>query len=325
MSKKIRIGIVGYGNLGRGIEANIKNHDDMELVGIFTRREPKSLDAKSEVFPVSDIMEFKDKIDVMIMCGGSHTDLPIQTPSISRSFNTVDSYDNHSNIPEYFETVDRVSKSYNTSSIISIGWDPGLFSLNRLLFQSVLPDGDTYTFWGKGVSQGHSQVVRAVDGVKKAIQYTIPIDSALNSIRDGNRPKLEPHERHKRVCYIVSEDSSLNGEIETTVKNIPAYFKEYDTEIHFITDEEFERDHTSMPHGGSVLHCGSTPSDLAHTMEFSLDLSHNPEFTSSVLLAFARACHRLSLEGKTGAHTIFDIPLAYLSKSSDYNLRKNLL
>lgn len=325
MSNKIRLGIVGYGNLGKGIENNIKYNEDMELVAIFTRRDPKSLNTESNVRSVSEIVEYKDKIDVMILCGGSHSDLPKQTPSIASMFNTVDSYDNHSNIPEYFEAVDSVANSSNTTSLISIGWDPGLFSLNRLLFQSILPQGSNYTFWGKGVSQGHSQVLRAIEGVKHGVQYTLPIKEALDSIRAGNAPVLEPYERHRRVCYIVSNDDSLNKEIEKNIKSIPGYFKEYDTEVNFITEEEFIREHSSMPHGGSVLHSGRTSKDITHTMEFKLDLAHNPEFTSSILLAYARACHRLSKENSFGAYTIFDIPIGYLSPDSDYDIRKKLL
>lgn len=325
MSDKIKIGIVGYGNLGQGIEKNIGHYPDMELVGIFTRRKLDSLQSQSRLYPLSDILEFKDKIDVMILCGGSHSDLPIQCPTISSYFNTVDSYDNHSNIPEYFEAVNDVAKASGRTSLISIGWDPGLFSLNRMIFQSILPQGKTYTFWGAGVSQGHSQVVRAIDGVKKGVQYTLPIDQALETVRAGNTPDLEPNQRHRRVCYIVSEDANLNGEIENKIKGIPGYFKEYDTEVIFISEEEFDQNHRKMPHGGSVLHAGSTDDGRNHTMEFSLDLGHNPEFTSSVLLAFARACHRLALDGRRGAHTIYDLPLGYLSPDSSYDLRKKLL
>ena len=312
-------------NLGKGIELNIKNHSDMELIAIFTRRNPESLNAKSKVYPFSDILDFKDKIDVMILCGGSHSDLPKQCPNLASYFNTVDSYDNHSNIPEYFETINKVSKASNNTSIISIGWDPGLFSLNRLLFESILPQGTGYTFWGKGVSQGHSQIVKAIDGVKEGIQYTIPIEDALDSIRAGETPDLLPNERHKRVCYIVSEDSSLNKQIEEKIKSIPGYFKEYDTEVNFITEDEFIKNHSNMPHGGTVIHSASTSENINHTMEFNLNLGHNPEFTSSVLLSFARACFRLSQEEKIGAYTIFDIPMGYLSQDSSYDLRKNLL
>lgn len=328
MSQKIKIGVIGYGNLGKGIEVNIKNHEDFELVGIFTRRSPdsfKTLFADTKVYSMDDILSFKDKIDIIILCGGSHSDLPSQTPELAKYFNTVDSYDKHSNIPEYYDSVNKIAKENNKTSIISMGWDPGLFSLNRLLFQSILPNGKDYTFWGKGVSQGHSQVLRSIDGVKYGIQYTIPIESALNSIREGNTPDLKNEERHKRVCYVVSEDNSLNEIIEKEIKTVPGYFLEYDTEVNFITEEDFLQNHSNMPHGGVVIRSGKTSDSFKHTMEFSLELEHNPEFTSAVLLAYARACYKFSKENKTGAYTIFDIPLGYLSTMSDSDLRKNLL
>lgn len=327
MNEKIKIGIVGYGNLGRGIEINIDNHNDLELIGIFSRRQLEDSKTKrgNTIFPITKIMDFRDKIDVMVMCGGSHTDLPEQVRDFSRYFNTVDSYDNHKGIPEYFESIDNSSKGNNKTSIISIGWDPGLFSLNRMIFESILPNGKFYTFWGKGVSQGHSQVLKSIDGVKYGVQYTVPIEETLESIRQGNNPELKPEEMHKRICYVVSEDDNENNRIENEIKNIPSYFLGYETEVNFITEEEYFKNHTNMPHGGVVIHSGKTSKEHSHTMEFKLNLENNPEFTSAVLVAFARACYRLSKENKFGAYTIFDIPLSYISPYSIYDLRKNIL
>lgn len=325
MNNKIRVGIVGYGNLGRGVELGLKQNPDFILKGIFTRRDVNSIETKSKVIHISKILDYKNEIDVMILCGGSAKDLPEQCPQLASHFNTVDSYDNHGNIPEYFEMVDKVAKDSNKVSLISAGWDPGLFSLNRLLAQSILPEGKNYTFWGNGVSQGHSEAVRKIDGVKDAIQYTIPSDKAMDKVRRGSNPELAANERHRRVCYVVPYDFDRRDEIEHKIKTMPNYFLDYDTKVCFINEEEFIRDHSHMNHGGVVIRSGKTEGNFKHKMEFSLELENNPEFTSSVLLAYARAVYRMSLENKKGAFSVFDIPMAYLSPKSGEELRKELL
>ncbi|MCT4542976.1 MAG: diaminopimelate dehydrogenase [Vallitalea sp.] len=330
MEKKIRIGIVGYGNLGKGVEFAIKQNPDMELSTIFTRRDPKSLvvsDNNIKVLSVSDASNYKNEIDVLILCGGSATDLPIQGPEFAKMFNTVDSFDTHAKIPQYFESVDSAAKANNNLSIISVGWDPGLFSMNRLLAESVLPEGKDYTFWGRGVSQGHSDAIRRIKGVKGAVQYTIPIDSALEQVRSGQAPELTTREKHLRDCYVVAEEDADKSKIEHEIKTMPNYFSDYDTKVTFISEEELKAKHSQMPHGGFVIRSGNTGKENKNTqiMEFSLKLDSNPELTGSVLVAYARAIYRLSNEGVTGAKTVFDIPLAYLSPKSGEEIRKQLL
>ncbi|GMQ58690.1 diaminopimelate dehydrogenase [Vallitalea sediminicola] len=330
MKNIIKIGIVGYGNLGRGVEFAIKQNPDMQLAAIFTRRDPKSLevaDNSIKVLSIADAEQYKNDIDVLILCGGSATDLPVQGPQFAKMFNTVDSYDTHAKIPEYFKSVDEAAKSNNNLSIISVGWDPGLFSMNRLLSQCVLPEGNDYTFWGRGVSQGHSDAIRRIEGVKGAVQYTIPVDSALEKVRAGENPELTTREKHIRDCYVVAKEGADKAKIENEIKTMPNYFSDYDTNVTFISEEELKAKHSEMPHGGFVIRSGKTGEDNKHNqiIEFSLKLDSNPELTGSVLVAYARAIHRLSREGATGAKTVFDIPLAYLSPKSGEELRKQLL
>lgn len=325
MKNKIRIGIVGYGNLGRGAELAIRQNPDMELIAIFTRREPHILDSKSKIENISKIIDYKDKIDVMILCGGSAKDLDEQGPIVSSYFNTVDSFDNHGRIPEYFDKINKVASKSNKLSLISVGWDPGLFSLNRLLGQSVLPNGKDYTFWGNGVSQGHSDAIRKIKGVKDGIQYTIPVEEVLEKVRNCEDIDIPVCERHKRVCYVVCEDNEDKTRIENEIKAVPNYFAEYDTSVSFISEKELKENHSKMPHGGFVIRTGLTGEGNNQKMEFNLTLDNNPEFTSSVLVAYARAVYRMSLEGKTGALSIFDIPLGYLSSKTNEELRKELL
>ncbi|WP_313756840.1 diaminopimelate dehydrogenase [Tissierella sp.] len=325
MKNKIRIGIVGYGNLGHGVELAISQNPDMELIGIFTRREPNLLNTKSNVIHISKILDFKDKIDVMILCGGSAKDLDEQCPMVAKKFNTVDSFDNHGRIPEYFEKVNNIALKSNKLSLISVGWDPGLFSLNRLLGQSVLPNGKDYTFWGEGISQGHSDAIRRIKGVKGGVQYTIPVKEVLDKVRNCEDINVSSCERHKRVCYVVCEDNEDFHRIENEIKTMPNYFAEYDTTVHFISEEELEEKHSKMPHGGFVIRTGITGHGTKQKMEFNLNLESNPEFTSSVLTAYARAVYRMACEGKTGAITIFDIPLGYLSPKTGEELREELL
>lgn len=322
---KIRLGIVGYGNLGKGVEKAININNDMELVGIFSRRDPKSIDSSAKAYSIDKILEFKDKVDVMILCGGSANDLAVQGPEISKNFNTVDSFDTHAKIPEYFEKIDNSSKEGKKLALISTGWDPGLFSLNRLLGESILPKGEEYTFWGKGVSQGHSDAVRRIDGVKYCVQYTVPNSEALETVRKGNSLNIKATERHDRVCYVVIDEKGNKKTIEETIVNMPNYFADYNTTVNFISEEEFKKDHTGMPHGGSVFRCGKTGEDTDQIIEFKLNLGSNPEFTSSVLVAYSRAIYKLSKEGKEGAVTVFDIPFGYLSPKSPAELRKELL
>ncbi|NLJ98190.1 MAG: diaminopimelate dehydrogenase [Tissierellia bacterium] len=325
MENKIRVGIVGYGNLGKGVELALKQNPDFVLKAIFTRRDPSLMDTSSNMVHIDKILDYKDEIDVMILCGGSANDLPEQCPVIASHFNTVDSYDNHGKIPEYFNKVNEVAKKSNKVSLFSIGWDPGLFSLNRLIAQSIIPNGKTYTFWGEGVSQGHSDAIRRIDGVKDAIQYTVPLKEAIDEVRTGSNPDLEANERHRRVCYVVPYDLNDKDRIEREIKSMPNYFLDYDTTVHFITEEELLSNHSKMPHGGFVIHTGKTDNSHNQRVEFSLSLENNPEFTSSVLVAFARAAYRMSLEDKKGAFSIFDIPLAFLSPKSGEELRKELL
>lgn len=325
MANKIRIGIVGYGNLGKGVELSINQNPDMELIAIFTRRDPDTFDTSSKKVHFSNILDYKDEIDVMILCGGSAKDLDEQTPMVSSYFNTVDSFDNHGRIPEYFEKVNSIASKSGNLSLISVGWDPGLFSLNRLLGQSVLPYGKDYTFWGDGVSQGHSDAIRRIKGVKKGVQYTIPVKEVLDKVRNCEDIDIPNCQRHKRVCYVVCEDNEDLNRIESEIKTMPNYFSDYDTSVTFISDEEFKTNHNKMPHGGFVIRTGNTGIDTKQKMEFSLTLESNPEFTSSVLVAYARAVYRMSNEGKSGAVSIFDIPLAYLSPKTGEELRRELL
>lgn len=327
---KIRIGIMGYGNLGRGIECAIKQNDDMELAAVFTRRDPSSVKILTEgvgVYNVSEAASMSDKIDVMILCGGSATDLPEQTPEYVKYFNVVDSFDTHAKIPEHFAAVDAAAKESGKVGIISVGWDPGMFSLNRLYANAILTDGKDYTFWGKGVSQGHSDAIRRIDGVVDARQYTVPVESALEAVRSGSNPELTTREKHTRECYVVVEEGADKARIENEIKTMPNYFSDYDTTVNFISEEELKANHNGIPHGGFVIRCGKTGvnGENSHIIEYSLKLDSNPEFTSSVLIAYARAAYKLSCEGASGCKTVFDIAPAYLCKQSGEELRKNLL
>ena len=325
MEKKIRIGILGYGNLGRGAVLAVQQNPDMELTGVFTRRDPKSIACDAPVYQENDSMSMQDKIDVLILCGGSATDLPVQSPEYAKHFHIVDSFDNHSNIPQHFEACDRAAKETGHIALISTGWDPGLFSLMRVLFDGVLPQGQGYTFWGKGVSQGHSDAIRRVAGVQDARQYTVPVESALAQVRAGENPTLSVGEKHKRVCYVVAQPDADKARIEQEIKTMPGYFADYDTTVHFITQEELRRDHSGIPHGGFVIHTGETGQTHKQKMEFSLALDSNPEFTASVLVACARAVMRLAEKTDYGAKTILDIPPAYLSPKPAQQLRKEML
>ena len=313
----IKIGILGYGNLGKGVECAIRQNEDMELAAVFTRRDPvtvKILTEGAAVCRVEDVEAWKDKIDVMILCGGSATDLPVQTPEYVKYFNVVDSFDTHKKIPEHFANVDKAAKEGNNISIISVGWDPGMFSLNRLYAESILVQGSTYTFWGKGVSQGHSDAIRRIPGVKNAIQYTVPVDEAVDQVRSGSEPKLTTRDKHTRECYVVAQEGANKAEIENAIKTMPNYFDEYNTTVHFISEEELKRDHSKMPHGGFVIRTGETGEEgNKHVIEYSLKLDSNPEFTASVLIAYARAAYRLNQKGENGARSVFDIAPALLS------------
>ena len=327
---RIRIGILGYGNLGRGVECAIKQNPDLELVAVFTRRVPETVSILTEHVVVDSIdhMEsYQDKIDVLILCGGSATDLPVQTPQFARMFHVVDSFDTHAKIPEHFERVDQAAKAGGKTAIISSGWDPGMFSLNRLYAGAILPEGQAYTFWGKGVSQGHSDAIRRLAGVKNARQYTIPIDKALTAVRSGENPQLTTREKHLRECFVVAEEGADLARIENEIKTMPNYFSDYDTIVHFISDEELARDHSGIPHGGFVIHSGKTGwhNENSHIMEYSLKLDSNPEFTSAVLAAYARAAYRMGQEGLSGCKTVFDVAPAYLSAMSGEEMRKLLL
>ena len=326
----MRIGILGYGNLGRGVECAIKQNPDMELAAVFTRRAPETVSILTEgaaVCSVDDVEQWKDKIDVMILCGGSATDLPEQTPKYAKMFNVVDSFDTHARIPEHFENVDKSAKESGHVGIISVGWDPGMFSLNRMYANAILPEGRDYTFWGKGVSQGHSDAIRRVEGVKDGKQYTIPVEAALEAVRNGENPELTTRQKHTRECFVVAEEGADLAQIENEIKTMPNYFDEYDTTVHFITEEELKRDHSGIPHGGFVIRSGKTGwnDENSHVIEYSLKLDSNPEFTSSVLVAYARAAYRMSKEGQTGAKTVFDVAPAYLSAADGAELRKHLL
>lgn len=328
MTDKIRIGIVGYGNLGKGAEHAIKQQADMELVAVFSRRDPSSVGVKDpnvKVLPLDEAEKYQDEIDVMILCGGSATDLPEQTPMLAKLFNTVDSYDTHAKIPEFFASVDEAAKPNGKTSIISVGWDPGVFSINRVMAEAILADGGTYTFWGKGLSQGHSDAIRRVDGVKAGVQYTIPSEPAVDRVRNGENPELSTGDRHTRECFVVAEEGADKEKIEQEIKTMPNYFDEYDTTVHFITEEELARDHAEMPHGGFVIRSGNTGEGNNQIFELRLQLSSNPEFTSSVLVAYARAAYRLNKEGQTGAKTVFDIAPNYISPKSPADLRRDYL
>lgn len=326
----IKIGILGYGNLGKGVECAIKHNPDMELKAVFTRRDPSSLSILTEgakVYSVADAPAMKDEIDVLIICGGSATDLPKQTPEMAKYFNVIDSFDTHAKIREHFEAVDKAAKESGHIGLISVGWDPGMFSLNRLYANAVLPGGKDYTFWGKGVSQGHSDAIRRIAGVKDARQYTIPVDSALEAVRSGSEPELTTRQKHTRECFVVAEEGADLKKIEEEIVTMPNYFADYDTTVHFISEEELLRDHAGIPHGGFVIRTGKTGwnNENSHVIEYSLKLDSNPEFTSSVLAAYARAAYRLSKEGQTGCKTVFDIAPAYLSAEDGAYLRKHML
>lgn len=326
---RIRIGIAGYGNLGKGVELAIQQNEDMELAGVFTRREPSTVKTVSgaNVYSMADAENMADNIDVMIICGGSATDLPKQTPELAKKFNVIDSFDTHARIPEHFANVDKAAKESGHLAFISLGWDPGLFSLNRLYAESILPCGKSYTFWGKGVSQGHSDAIRRVEGVKRGIQYTIPIKEAMDAVRSGSQPELTTRQKHLRECWVVPEDGADLAKIEETIKNMKNYFDEYDTTVNFITEDEFDSVHNKMPHGGFVMRSGFTGAgESTHQMiEYSLKLESNPEFTASVLICYARALARLKAEGATGCKTAFDIAPAYLSPLSGEELRDKML
>ncbi len=326
----MKIGIYGYGNLGKGVEKAIKQNPDAELVAVFTRRNPESIKLETEgvkVYSVFDILRFKDKIDVMIICGGSATDLPEMTPSLAKNFCVVDSFDTHAHIPDHFKKVDAAAREYGTTALISAGWDPGMFSLNRLYARAILPDGKDYTFWGKGVSQGHSDAVRRVYGVKDARQYTIPRPEALERVRNGENPELTTREKHTRECFVVKEDGADEADITNVIKNMPNYFSDYDTTVHFISQEEMDKNHSELPHGGFVIRSGSTGTngEHKHIIEYSLKLDSNPEFTANVLVACARAVCKMNMRGETGCKTVFDVAPADLSPLSAEELRAQLL
>jgi diaminopimelate dehydrogenase len=328
LQKTIRAGIVGYGNLGKGVKKAIAQNPDIELVAVFTRRNPEEMNAAAEGVkfePISAAEQYKGNIDVMILCGGSATDLPEQTPVIARMFNTVDSFDTHAKIPEFYDVVNGAAKQGNTLSVISTGWDPGLFSLNRLLAEAILPQGTDYTFWGKGVSQGHSDAIRRVSGVKNGVQYTVPVQEVIDRIRAGETPDLATREKHLRQCFVVAESGADEEKIRQEIVNMPNYFADYDTTVTFITEEKLKAEHQGMPHGGFVIRSGITGDGTKQIVEFGLKLDSNPEFTASVLVAYARAAVRLHGEGQSGARTVFDIPLGYLSPKSPEELRKELL
>lgn len=326
----IRIGILGYGNLGRGVECAVKQNPDMELVAVFTRRDPASLSVLTKTAAIRHISEaekWTDKIDVMILCGGSATDLPVQSPEFVKLFNIVDSFDTHAKIPSHFAAVDAAARTSGKVGIISVGWDPGMFSLNRMYANAILPEGQDYTFWGKGVSQGHSDAIRRVAGVKDGKQYTIPIEAALEAVRSGKNPVLSTREKHLRECFVVLKEGADAAKVEEEIKTMPNYFDEYDTIVHFISEEELKREHSGIPHGGFVLRSGRTgfEGENSHIIEYRLKLDSNPEFTSSVIVAYARAAYRLNKEGVSGAKSVFDIAPAYLSARSGEELRASLL
>ena len=326
----IRIGIFGYGNLGRGVECAIRQNPDMKLVAVFTRRDPASVRLISPnvpVYRVEKALDMKNDIDVMILCGGSATDLPVQTPALAEHFVVVDSFDTHAKIPAHFDAVDRAAKKGKKLALISVGWDPGMFSLNRLYADAILPDGEDYTFWGKGVSQGHSDAIRRIKGVLNAKQYTIPIESALDAVRSGACPKLTARQKHLRECFVVAEEGADLARIEEEIKTMPNYFADYDTVVHFISAEELARDHSGIPHGGFVIRSGKTGAngENSHIIEYSLKLDSNPEFTASVIVAYARAAYRMYKKNFRGCKTVLDVPPAYLSLKSNAELRQSLL
>ena len=326
----IRIGILGYGNLGRGVECAVKQNPDMEVVAVFTRRNPENvtiLTKSAQVCHIDDVEKWKDKIDVMILCGGSATDLPVQTPKYAEMFNVVDSFDTHAKIPEHFANVDKTARESGKVAMISVGWDPGMFSLNRMYAGAILPNGKDYTFWGKGVSQGHSDAIRRIEGVKDAKQYTIPVDAALEEVRSGSNPELTTRQKHTRECFVVLEDGADAAKIEEAIKTMPNYFADYDTTVHFIREEELKAEHSGIPQGGFVLRSGKTGwnAENSHLIEYSLKLDSNPEFTASVIVAYARAAYRMAAEGQKGCKTVFDVAPAYLSAMSGEELRAALL
>lgn len=326
----IRIGIFGYGNLGRGVECALRQNADMELKAVFTRRNPETVRILTQGVPVyhaDQVAAMKDEIDVMILCGGSATDLPVQTPALAKLFNVVDSFDTHANIPVHFANVNEQAAATDHTAIISVGWDPGLFSLNRLYGGAILPDGKDYTFWGKGVSQGHSDAIRRVEGVAGGKQYTVPVQAALDAVRRGENPELTTREKHTRECFVVAKEGADKARIESEIKNMPNYFADYDTTVNFISEEELQRDHGGIPHGGFVIRSGRTGMNLEHNhiIEYSLKLDSNPEFTSSVLVAYARAAYRMNRQGDFGCKTVLDVPPAYLSPKSGEELRRTLL
>ena len=328
--KKTRIAIAGYGNLGKGVELAVRQNEDLDLMGVFTRRDPASVKLRTEgvkVYRLDEAKDHADEVDVLIICGGSATDLPKQTPELAQYFNVIDSFDTHARIPEHFANVDKASRENDHIAFISLGWDPGLFSLNRLYAESILPNGKSYTFWGKGVSQGHSDAIRRVKGVKRGIQYTCPVESAMEAVRSGSQPELTTREKHTRLCYVVAEEGADKAAIEAEIKGMKNYFDQYDTTVNFITEEEFDRDHTAMPHGGFVMRSGLTgDGEKTHQMiEYSLKLGSNPEFTASVLCCYARAMKRLFDEGQRGCKTAFDVAPAYLSPLSGEELRAQML
>jgi diaminopimelate dehydrogenase len=328
MTEVIRAGIVGYGNLGRGVEAALARCTDLQLVGVFTRRDPASIsprDPATAVHSMDALDRFHGAIDVLILCGGSRDDLPAQGPALAAKFNTVDSYDTHARIPEYFSSVDAAARAGGHTSVIAVGWDPGLFSLARVLGEAVLPEGDSYTFWGRGVSQGHSDALRRVPGVKAGVQYTVPSESAIARVRNGERPTLSARDAHLRECYVVLEDGADPDEVTRAIQSMPHYFADYDTSVTFLSEEELRREHGAIPHGGFVLRSGVTGDGCQQLLELRLALASNPEFTASVLVAYARACHRLHTRGDLGAKTVFDIPLGLLSPRSMDELRRDLL
>lgn len=328
-TNKIRIGIAGYGNLGRGVEAAVTNSKDMELVALFTRRAPESVKTVTgvPVYHIDKAKELADSVDVLILCGGSANDLPEQTPALAKYFNVVDSFDTHAKIPTHFDNVDRISKENGKISMISVGWDPGMFSINRIYGQAILPDGSDYTFWGKGVSQGHSDAIRRIDGVADARQYTIPVDTALDSVRAGENPQLSTRQKHTRECFVVAKEGADLKAIENAIVTMPNYFADYDTTVHFITKEEMEKNHSKLPHGGVVFRTGVTGfnGENKHVVEYKLTLDSNPEFTASVLIAYARAAFRMHSEGVTGCKTVFDVAPAYLHPMSPKEQREHLL
>lgn len=328
MQNKINIGILGYGNLGKGVEISISNNPDMNLVGVFSRREPKDVETifnTTKTYKIDDLENFKDKIDVLILCGGSKDDLPIQAPRYVKDFNIIDSFDTHAKIPEYFNQIDKIAKENNTIGMISIGWDPGMFSLNRLFGEVILPVGETYTFWGKGLSQGHSDAIRRVDGVADGVQYTIPSPQAIEAVRSGIRPKLSTKDKHTRECYVVLKDGADSKKVEHDIKTMPDYFEPYDTTVYFISQDELNKNHNKMPHGGFVIRSGNSSEENNQVIEYAIKLDSNPEFTASVLVAYARATYKMAKKRDFGAKTCLDVAPALLSIKSPDTLRAELL